>query len=154
MNKYRIVELLCVVFAVIFIVNSVSGEKTTSMTASEITESILSDEFSSYIERDREYVREKYGFDPEIFTSFSCYSSDDIMNVNEFFVGVAEDKVDASVSETIEAYRSEKHTLFDDYAPEEAALLDAARLEIKGNVIIFCVSENADEIYSAFTSLF
>ena len=154
MNKYRFVEILCVIFAVLFIAGSLRGDATLDMTAYEITENICSQLCTELSAGDRDSVRERLGFDPDSFSSFSYYSSDDIMNVREIFIGVSPENTDSTVSEAIRKYLDEKHKLFEGYAPEEAALLKNARIEEKGNVIIFIVAENADEIYSAFLELF
>lgn len=154
MSKYRITELLCVVFAILFIVNSIKGEKPTSKTAEELVgELIASVDDEALIKRENEFIREKFSFDLSVFSSISYYSSDDIMNVNEIFVGVFEDEADASVKTVIEEYANDKFTLFNGYAPEASSLLENAKIEIKSNTVFFCVSENADEIYSAFVAL-
>ncbi len=154
MHKYRFTELLCIVCTALFILYSLSDSKDTIvMTASEIAEAICSDECDELISRDRAYVREKLGFDPEIFESFVCYSSDDIMDVCEIFIGVAENNVDSTVIKSIESYTADKYKLYNGYAPEAAAILKNAVIEAEDNIFIFIVSENAESIFSAFNSL-
>ncbi len=155
MYRYRFVEIICVLLALWFIVLSVSGKKELNMTASEIMEIVCKDEISGLVSRDREFIRENLGFDPDVFSSFSYYSSDDVMNVNEVFIAVLDINGSGTAAvEAMEAYRLGRLNLFNGYAPEQAALIENRKHLFEGNVIIYIISENADEILSAFMKLF
>ena len=154
MHKYRFTELLCVALVIVFIFFSMADRKNTiDMTAAEIADSICAELCSELSARDRAYVREKLEFDPEIFDSFVSFSSDDIMDVREIFIGVAVNKVDSTVIKACEAYQSEKFNLYNGYAPREAAMLENAVIRNEDNIFIFIVCEDSASVASAFDSL-
>ncbi len=153
MKKYFITEIICIVLTGIFILSSVSAKKTTNKTAEEITDELtvlFGDE--SLVARDSGFIRETFGIDTSAFLSVSYYSSDDIMNVNEIFVGVTDAPLSAEVRSAFISYAEDKHSLFDGYAPEQAAYLDAYVLEENSGAVIFLVSEKADLIKTGFMS--
>lgn len=150
MTKYRIAEIVCVCLAVVFIVVSFPKEIKTDKTASDISSEILpmmKDE--TLIERDSSFVREKFGIDSSSYSSFTYYSSDDVMNVNELFIAVFSEKVPVSFADGFKSYSEDRFNLYNGYVPEQARFLENCAILTEGNVFLFCVGENSVEI-SAF----
>lgn len=153
MKKYIFVEAICIVLTLLFVVSSVSKEKITTKTADEITGEIISLFCDDTLEnRDSLFIKESFGIDTDIFSSVSYYSSDDVMNVSEIFVGVLKDNNQDSMEELFIDYQTDKYNLFNGYAPEQAAWLSSFVYDEASGAVIFIVAENADEIYSAFLS--
>ncbi len=150
MKKYIFVEAICIVLTLLFVISSLGSEKSTLKSAKEITDAINIYSFDETLkERDGLFIKDAFGIDLAQFSSYSYYSSDDVMNVTEVFVGVFNDSSTDGIKELFEDYQAQKYNLFNGYAPEQAAWLDAFIYdEISGTVIII-VAENADEIYSA-----
>lgn len=150
MNKYRIVEFVCVILSLVFVFSSVKTETQTTKTAEELTEILISEMNSdSLLLREREFIRDRFGIDLSLFSSVIYYSSDDVMEVSELFIGVLNGE-ESSVSDAFSKYVTDRFNLFNGYAPEQTVLLDDYILDISSGVLIFCVSENADAVLSAF----
>ena len=71
MTKFRIVEILCVVFCVIFVISSVSSEHLTEKSSEEIISVLLPEmNDSELVSRKSAFVREKLNIDPSVFVDF------------------------------------------------------------------------------------
>ncbi len=152
MKKYIFVEILCIILTLVFVINSITPEKATHKTAKEITDEIAASAYDSTLkERDGLFIKEAFGFDLTEFLSYSYYSSDDIMNVTEVFVGIVNGSFDEKIKAAFEKYQSEKYNLFNGYAPEQAALLDSFIYDEVSGAVVFIVAENAEDIYSAIS---
>ena len=149
MHKYRFVELLCIVFAVLFIVSSEISVKNVEISAEQIYSSIDFVTEEALEKRNNLYIRDKFSLDFSENVDYIYYSSDDVMNVNEILIAVVFDDSVNEIKQSLESYLAEKYNLFNGYAPEQAALLDSARIEIISNLVFFCVNADADEYYSA-----
>lgn len=151
MKKYIIVEATCIVLTMLFVISSVRTESLTHKTAKEITDDMNLLSFDETLqERDGNFIKETFKFDLSDFSSYSYYSSDDIMNVTEVFVGVLSGNGSDAIKQLIEDYQSDKYNLFNGYAPEQAAWLDAFVYDELSGAVVFIVAENADAVYSAF----
>ena len=151
MKKYIIIEAICIALTLLFVISSVGFDRITTKSAEDIANEnigLLSDKTSE--KRDVLFIREKLDIDTELFSSVSYYSSDDIMNVNEIFVGVLKEKNSDAVKEAFEKYQSDKYKLFNGYAAEQAAILNSYVYDEVSGAVIFIVAENADEIHSVF----
>lgn len=147
MMKYRIAEIVCVCLAVLFIAVSFPKEAKTEKTASDLSSDILPMmEDDALIERDSAFVREKFGIDTSLYSSFAYYSSDDVMNVNELFIAVFGEKVPDGFSDGFVSYSEDRFNLYNGYAPEQARFLENCVILSAGNVFLFCVGENSSEI--------
>lgn len=152
MTKYRVIEIVCVILTVIFIFSSVSKEELTSFTADEISEAVITEmNNDALIKRENEFIRDTFGIEPDLFSSVSYYSSDDVMDVSELLIGVLTAEEEA-VYDSLRGYAQDRYNLFNGYAQKEAALLDSYILETVSGVVIFCVSENEDAVFDAFTN--
>lgn len=151
MNKYRITEVLCVLLTLSFIFFSVNSQKKTDKSADELSISVINImNDNSVIERNNNYIKENLINDISVFSSVSYYSSDDVMNVNELFIGVLNEKNNNDVFSVFEEYVNDKYNLFNGYAPEQASYLSSYILKNDAGTIFFCVGENAQDIYNEF----
>ena len=153
MHKYRFVELLCIILAVLFIISSEISVKNVDMSADDICFAIEFTSDESLEKRNNLYIKDKLSLDFSENVDFVYYSSDDVMNVNEILIAVVADDSTEEIKAALENYLSEKFNLFNGYAPEQAALLDSARIEIISNLVFFCVSADADKYFSAVQQL-
>ncbi len=150
MKKYFIVEILCVLLAVSYIVYSVSTTSVTTIKSAEEISSLLVTDMSTddICERNINFITEKYGVSSSMFSSVVCFSSDDVMNVNELFIGVLTDESNDEIIRSFEDYAEDRFNLYNGYAPEQAALIDNYVLDVSSGALIFCIDDNAEAIYS------
>lgn len=149
MKKYFFVEILCIVLTVCFIVFSVAGTSVkTEKTAEEIINSLVELMSTEDIgSKNSNFTADKYNIDSSVFSSLECYCSDDVMNVNELFIGVFAEENDDAVYSAFEKYASDRFTLYDGYASEQSALIGGHILKVESGVLFFCIDENAEDIY-------
>lgn len=153
MTKFRIAEIVCVCLAVAFIIASLPREVRTEKAAADIVTEILPMmRDDTLVERDSAFVREKFGIDVSLCSSFSYYSADDVMNVNELFVAVFDEKAPVGFADGFKAYSEDRFRLYDGYAPEQARFIESCEIISEGNVFLFCVGENSAEIQSVLDS--
>lgn len=153
--KYRIIEISCLVVAVIFIIITVGSGKSTKLSAAEfgaqITEAAA---LSDNLERDGLFFKKTFGMAADSFDSIYYFSSDDIMNVDELLV-VKFSNADASaeLEAAIRTYGEDKYNTFAQYDQTAADKL-SDRLLIKGdNIIVYYVGSNPDAVSDAANKL-
>lgn len=151
MKKYLFAEIICIVLTLIFIVSSVSDSFVTDKTADELSVNLIELMGEDVKIRNNAFTTEKFDIDLSLFESFVYVSSDDVMNVSELFVGVYSDGTHSEVKDVFVSYAEDRYNLFNGYAPEQAAMLNDYILEEKSGAVIFCVSENADAVFSLFS---
>ena len=151
MKKYLFAEIICIVLTLIFIVSSVSDSFVTDKTADELSVNLIELMGEDVKIRNNAFTTEKFDIDLSVFESFVYVSSDDVMNVSELFVGVYSDGTHSEVKDVFVSYAEDRYNLFNGYAPEQAAMLNDYILEEKSGAVIFCVSENADAVFSLFS---
>ncbi len=151
MKKYLFAEIICIIITLVFIISSVSNSFVTDKTADEISVNLIELMGEDVKIRNNAFATEKFDLDLSVFDSYIYASSDDVMNVNELFIGVFSDGADSDVKDVFCSYAEDRYNLFNGYAPEQAALLDDYILEEKSGAIIFCVSENADAVLGLFS---
>jgi len=151
MKKYIFVEIVCLILTAVFIVSSIDGDRKTLKTAKEITDDIVHLlEDDSLIEREKPLIKDTFDMDLSDFSSVSYYSSDDIMDVTEIFVGVLKSDFKEETKNAFITYVENEYNLFNGYAPDQAAYIDAYILNESSGAVCFCVAENRDAIYEAF----
>lgn len=155
MKKYLITEILCVLLCIVYIIYSVGDTSVkTNKTADELSSALLemmsTDDLN---ERSINFISEQYNIDASVFSSVSCFTSDDVMNVSEIFIGVFADSSDDTVCSAMNEYSQSRYSLYNGYAAEQAALLDNSIIVVKAGVLFFCVDENAEKIYSEFLKI-
>lgn len=152
MKKYFFIEAVCVILTICFIISTMKTDTVTLKTAKELTDELIAlFQDDTLIERDSAFIRESFGIESLEFSSVSYYSSDDIMNVNEIFIGITSKENSDAVLDAISGYAEDKFRLFDGYAPEQAALLDSYVLEYVAGAVIFCVCEDSAQVFEAFS---
>lgn len=153
MKKYMFVEISCVIFVVLFIFFSTNNETKSSKSAEEISAELI-DVFNddALVERSAEHIKKAFNIDLSDFSSYSYYSTDDVMNVGEYFVGVLAEGANEDFNDLFENYTSEKFVLYNGYAPMQAAYLDNYVFVVSKGVVLFCVGENAELLLDAFYS--
>ncbi len=155
MNKYRIVEFLCLISVIVFIVFSFDDDKKTDKSAGEIINSLLPCcNFTQCYERENEEIRNTFGFDLTCFDSVAYYSSDDIMDVSEIFVAVTNDNTDVNyIVNELKDYKNDRYNIYNGYAPMQASLCDSALILTEHGVVLFYIGENSDEVTQSFNKV-
>ena len=92
-----------------------------------------------------------YGIDPDDYDGFLLYYPSTNMGAEELLLlKLADDSQREDAAAALEARLAAQKTGFDGYGAEQTALLADSVLEVRGNYLLFCVAENADEVRRAF----
>lgn len=152
MKKYRITEIICLASAVVFIWFSLVSLKGTDKNAEEIASALLPlMDDSTLTKRGVGALRKAFDFNTEAFCSFSYYSSDDVMDVNEILVLVLKDNSGTDeICEKLKRYAGERYAVYNGYAAMQAELLDNYVLKVKGNALLFCIGKEAGKALGSF----
>ena len=153
MNKHRAIEIICVVFLVIFIFmvsgNDSYSDKTVKEVSDAVTAKIDMDALSS-VKKNK--VKAEFGIDFSAVDSFAYYASESIMTVDEVLIIKLKEGVKADdVTEKIETRIKNKQVLFEGYAPQQSALLKDYVLKVKDGFVFYAVGEKAKEALATFT---
>ncbi|MBR3815199.1 MAG: DUF4358 domain-containing protein [Clostridia bacterium] len=103
-------------------------------------------------ERNSLYVRKKYGIDTDRLEFFSVYSSDSVMDVREYILIKSDDGYGQEVYSALESELNNKLALFEDYAPEESALLSRRVLVNEKGFIFLAVGKDSALLLDIFRS--
>ena len=151
--KYKLIEILCVACAVVFIVFSVLSQSGSKKSAPEIYEEMCerSDFTDGLSLRDNTDFKKAFSLSADDFESIVYYSSDDVMNVNELLIIKARDGSSIQdAAEKIKAHVSESYDIFSGYAPEQGELLKNYVLETNSNTLFFFVGGESEAAQDAF----
>lgn len=153
--KYKIIEILCVVLAVLFIASGVTSQKGSKKSAEEIYNTMTeTGNFTEDLElKDNSGLKKAFGFSADDFDSVIYYSSDDVMNVNELLIIKFSDS--SSIQQAIQAIEkrnSESYDIFAAYAPEQGELLKNYVLTTNSNTLFFFVGGNYEAALDAFNA--
>ena len=161
MKKFRCKNVFIGVVFLIFILlimTSCSKEKNNdrNISVKDIDEKIIeSIDISNMDMADEERLEKLYDIDIEFLQEFVLYVPKTNIEVNELFVLRAKDKDDIDdIKEKIENRIEEQSDNFRDYLPEEYYLIEKHVLKIKGNYILFAISEEAETIEDIFNQFF
>lgn len=148
----KLSEFVSVVCLVAFIIFVSSEDKISEKNAAEIADSIVSAvSVEGLIQSDRNKFKKEFGFSDGDIESFVYYYSDSVMDVREILVvKLTENTRSDRLISTIESRLSDKKNLFESYAPQQSALLNAAILTSEGGFIFYAVGEQADVAFSQF----
>ena len=153
MNKHRAIEIICVVFLVIFIFMVSGNDSYSSKTVKEVSDAVTAKidmEALSSVKKNK--VKAEFGIDFSGVDSFAYYASESIMTVDEVLIIKLKEGVKADdVTEKIETRIKNKQVLFEGYAPQQSALLKDYVLKVKDGFVFYAVGEKADEALSTFT---
>lgn len=94
---------------------------------------------------DKETVIKEYGFDAEKINNVEMYSGTGATAEKILIVELVDKSYVDEVKEIIEKKIEEEKSDFQDYLPEEVFKLENYNLEVKGNYIILCISNDYDK---------
>ena len=150
----KIGEIVCVVLLAVFIMFISTSDDISDKTAKQVaTEVIKVYDTEGLVSVEKKQLKKQLKLDANNFDGYYYYASESIMDVREVLIIKLKDMSDADeVLSLLESRISEKTTLFEDYAPEESALLKNHILISEGGFIYYAVGEDADEGSEAFKS--
>lgn len=93
----------------------------------------------------QETIIKKYGFNSEKIKNINSYVGTGATAEEILIIEVLDKKDIDEIKENIEAKIEERKVDFQNYLPKEVFKLENYNLEIKGNYIIFCVSNNYEK---------
>lgn len=157
MNKdvlIKIGEIVCVVLLAVFIAFISSADDISDKTAKQVAVPVVkSYDTEGLVAVGEKQLKKQLKLDADNFDGYYYFASESVMDVREVLVIKLKDVADAdSVISVLEARVSEKTALFEDYAPEESALLKSHILVSEGGFIYYAVGEDAQEGFEAFKS--
>lgn len=150
---YTIVEVLCVVALVAFIIvlcteRSGGTDKSAEEVAAPIAAAI---EDVELLEKNNADIVKTFGFDTAKTDGAAYYASDNVMEVSEVLVVKLKDPSDAQAfQDSISKYVVNQQNLYKNYAPEQYSLLTDCMIEVSGNTVFYCTAKNADALYEIF----
>lgn len=151
--KYKLIEILCVACAVVFIVFSVLSQSGSKKSAPEIYKEMCEKtDFTDGLSlRDNTDFKKTFSLSADDFESVVYYSSDDVMNVNELLIIKARDGSSIQdATDKIKRHVSENYDIFSGYAPEQGELLKNYVLETNSNTLFFFVGGEREAAQDAF----
>ncbi|WP_160673256.1 DUF4358 domain-containing protein [Clostridium sp. C8-1-8] len=96
-------------------------------------------------------LKKTYGIEENKLDGFEFYRADSNVKADEILIIKAKEKSDIQDFQDKINKRIEKQEVnFKDYLPEEYGLLKNSVVKVKGNIIIFVASKDADKIIQAF----
>ena len=152
MNKHRVIEVICVVFLVLFIFlisdDSAYSDKTVEEVLNAVSADVNVKDLTSF---KKNKVKQEFGIDFVGVDSFAYYASDSIMTVDELLIIKLEEGVKADgITEKIQSRVKDKQVLFEGYAPEQSALLKNYVLSERDGFIFYAVGEEATDALVTF----
>ena len=152
MNKHRVIEVICVVFLVLFIFlisdDSAYSDKTVEEVVNAVSAEVNVKDLTSF---KKNKVKQEFGIDFVGVDSFTYYASDSIMTVDELLIIKLEEGVKADgITEKIQSRVKDKQVLFEGYAPEQSALLKNYVLSERDGFIFYAVGEEATDALVTF----
>lgn len=155
MKAERIKEIICVVVLVVFIIVLSGNSSVSKSTGEEVFKSINAtvriDEQKDIKKCDNQRIKKEFGFTHNDFDYVTYYASDSVMEVREILVIKLRDKSQLdSVESAVKKRVEDKAKLFKGYAPEQSAMLDKYIFEYKKGFVLYAVSDNPDQLISAF----
>ena len=152
-NKYRIIEIVLVVLLIAFIVLLfISRSGGTKKRIKEISTPVIKAmDVSEMTRKTAADATKTFGFDTEKEEGILYYNNDNIMNCSELLIVKLKNPDDADeFTALIEDRVENQKNLFKNYAPDQYSLLKSSIIETSGNVVFYCTSPKADEVYAAF----
>lgn len=145
-------ELLCIICLAAFIFFVSTQDKVSDTPFEEVSAAVTeSCDIDGLIKRDALKLKKVFAFELDAFDSFTYYSSDSVMDVREVLVIKLRDQSQQqSVTDAVSRYVTDKHTLFEGYAPNESELLGSHVLIAKNGYVLFYVGETSELVSSAF----
>lgn len=113
-------------------------------------------DFSNFSkEEDSSYLKDTFDFDTDKIDSFEMYGPQTNLNTNAVLLLKLKDAKDASeFKEKIDAYKENLIKIYQDYAPDQAKLVEDAVYEEHGNTIIMVISDKSEEVKKSLADLY
>ena len=146
------IMILVLVVSGIFTGCSSKQQKSKELSVKEINEKIKSTvDLSELKEGDSEKLNKLYGISQDEVEDFVLYTAASNIKADEILIlKVKDEKNIDSIKEKITERVKSQDEVFKDYLPEEAYLVEKNVLKVKGNVIIFAISKDAEKIGDLF----
>ena len=127
-------------------------QKSKELSVKEINEKIKSTvDLSGLKEGDSEKLNKLYGINQDEVEDFVLYTAASNIKADEILIlKVKDEKNIDSIKGKITARVKSQDEVFKDYLPEEAYLVENNVLKVKGNVILFVISKDAEKIGEIF----
>ena len=152
-KKYVFIEVLCIAGLAAFItmlcLSRAGGtQKELSEVAAPVVEAMQEGEMNKKSNAD---AAKTFQLDLTKTEDVVYYSNDNIMDVSELLIVKLKDSEDASEFEdAIKVRINDRKNLYKSYAPEQYSLLNNSIVEVSGNTVFYCTSQNADKLYDVF----
>ncbi len=145
-------ELLCIVCLALFIIFVSSQDKVSNTPFEQVSSAVTSAcDTDELVKRDALKLKKVFSFEPDAFDGFTYYSSDSVMDVREVLVIRLKDQSQQqAVTDAISKYVTDKHTLFEGYAPKESELLASHVLIAQNGYVLFYIGQNSELVSSSF----
>ncbi|UNT96894.1 DUF4358 domain-containing protein [Allobaculum mucilyticum] len=98
-------------------------------------------------------IRRYLDLNPESFTDVAFYRNGDAMSANELaIVRFDSEKAARDFEKAVNERIHSQHEIYAGYAPEQAALMEQALVDIQGNYALYYTGDNPSQIDSLFVS--
>lgn len=113
-------------------------------------------DFSNFSkEEDISYLSDIYDFDTDKVDSYEIYGSQTNLNTNAVLLLKLKDAKDASeFKEKIDEHKKNLVEIYQNYAPDQAKLVEDSVYEEHGKTIIFVISDKSEEVKKALAELY
>lgn len=98
---------------------------------------------------DGEMIRDNYGFTDEEIKELVSYQGSGATSEEIVIIQVNDKNYLNSVKEKINTRLVERKEAFESYLPEEVFKIDNNTLEVKGNYVIMCISNDSNKVNEA-----
>ena len=152
-KNYRILEALCVVALIAFIIwvcatHKGGTQKSVDEVAAPVCVAIAQDQMAKKTNLD---ASKAFGFDIDKTEGIVYYANDNVMDVSEMLIVKLNNAGDAAEFKTaIQNRVTDRENLYKNYAPEQYALLEDCIIRTDGNIVFYCTAVNSDELYEAY----
>lgn len=143
---------LVLVVSGIFTGCSSKQQKSEELSVKEINEKIKSNvDLSALKEGDSEKLNKLYGISQDEVEDFVLYTAASNIKADEILIlKVKDEKSIDSIKGKITERAKNQEEVFKDYLPNEAYLVENNVLKVKGNIILFVISKDAEKIGELF----
>lgn len=113
-------------------------------------------DFSNFSkEEDISYLSDIYDFDTDKVDSYEIYGPQTNLNTNAVLLLKLKDAKDASeFKEKIDEHKKNLVEIYQNYAPDQAKLVEDSVYEEHGKTIIFVISDKSEEVKKALAELY
>lgn len=153
--KIKLIKYSCVLFLICFLVFLHKKDEIRDIPMDTIKEQMEFDKVEAAMKKGgKKNLRKYYNLDEQLLDGYILYIPSEIMSVEEVFIAKVKDKDNiATIKKAVEERLESQKKSFTNYGVGQMAILDKAKLEVKGNYIFFAVSENAADWKKDFDSM-